>query len=382
VTSSSELRRLRDRASSLAVQVLPHRVGSVAPESGLAREIEGFVSSVAASGANVSPADTDGDASARDVLATLLDEWSSRLVNLTGRSFAAPGLAPYEEHDLEKMSGADVKRSLASGESDHPPPPLVGTQIEAGAGLQKVDLRRASVVECRFTEADFTEARFGPMTVLTRVRFVECDLRRVAAVGVDWNDEISPDAGGLRVISPVFEDCDFASADFRYATFAWGVFHGMRYDGALRPKRRAGQMLLDFAMFAVCDLRDVTLHASLERATFVDCELDGARLVDISAGGATFNRCSLVGADLSGANLAGAIFADCDLREVVMDPVKRGFAPVKTDLSGADLRRVRNLDPLVLLGAKLDGTRVPPAVERELAKVSPEAARGLARAGR
>lgn len=336
--------------------------GSLSVDDEVTGAIMAFVRAVAAAGAEVSADESDGDARTRSALAELIDEWSERLMFLTGRRVVAPDLYPYVEEELELISASDIRRRMATATKDNvqPPKPLVGVRVEQGANLRKLNFRKATIIESRFDGVDLSDSNFGPMTVLARVRFASCNLANVAGVGVRWSDQKSSDQpGGLRVVSPIFSDCEFAGADFKYATFSWGLFENMKYGGSTEPRPREGEMKLDFSIFAVCDLRNVTLHASLRRATFVDCEMDGVRFVANTARNATFNRCSLVGADFSGCDLGGVIFADCDLLDAKFGPYVTEWESIPTSLKGADLRRARNVPEADLLQAERDGALLP-----------------------
>ena len=236
---------------------------------------------------------------------------------------SAAARAIYDLHGTD-LSGLDLSGLDLSGVSLDSCN-LSGTSF-AGANLSNAVLAHARMENCNLDGADLRGANLGKaqlvgatlrQAVLHAAVLAGADLSRASLAGADLT--------GADLSEIVTEGTDFS---------------GVRARGILAMKLslaawHAPGIVLDKARFLECNLQGADLTgAALERAVFIQCNLAGIRLTRARLRKAVFvKQCSLLGAHLAGADLTEANLRATDLRGANLNRA----VITQADLSRADL---------------------------------------------
>jgi uncharacterized protein YjbI with pentapeptide repeats len=161
-------------------------------------------------------------------------------------------------------------------------------------------------------------------------RFVDCDGRRMTAVGASWSD--------LSV-----EGSDFSEADLSGISLT-GRCQGIRLERTILADARLEGVDLFSAVMDFADLREASLaNASLNEATLRGARLFNAVCRNARAHGADFSSADCTGADFRKADVSRACFASCRARitdfrsAIVRHTVFRGADLGESDFTGAEI---------------------------------------------
>jgi uncharacterized protein YjbI with pentapeptide repeats len=217
--------------------------------------------------------------------------------------------------DEADLSGANLGKAKLAGASLRKTnlrnAVLAGADL-TGAKLAGADLEAADLSETVLIDTDFTDVSapnllamkltlrglHAPGIVLTKARFVECDI-----AGADWT--------GAALDQAMFLQCNLAGIQLSGARMRNSVFV-QRCDLA--------QANLSGADLTEANLRETGLpgadltDAIVERADFSGADLSAAVLARIRGAGSRWVAANLSGANLHGADLAQADLARVDLR--------------------------------------------------------------------
>jgi len=265
-------------------------------------------------GANLTGADLrnanliDADLTRADLRLAKLDGADLRGANLDGAKLT-PG--------WQRWVGS---RSMTGRWKDERPP---DSEIRPGADLSGANLRDADLRGADLFGADLRDAD------LSRANLSEANLSEA-------------DLFGAKLSGAKLFGADLREADLRGADLVYAYLSGAKLPGAnLRE----------------ADLREADMReADLTGADLGEADLDGADLT-----GAILERAKLKGAllreaDLSLATMRGANLTEADLTEAIL---------FGADLTDADLRYAI-LDGANLVGANLDGAKLPPDWEKQV----------------
>lgn len=173
-----------------------------------------------------------------------------------------------------------------------------------GLGLVGADLRGATLSGGQITDAELRDAR------LDRLGLSNIALTKIVAPAVGWCQG--------HVTGSTITDADLRGATLEHVT-------------------------VNDTTFTRVDLRDATLVLAACKASFVDCDLRGARLsfVLTSQDGLplTFRRCNLHGVDLTSMGAAGA-----QSRGALAPQTSRDVRTWKVNLSGSQIAQAKLWD--------------------------------------
>jgi uncharacterized protein YjbI with pentapeptide repeats len=231
--------------------------------------------------------------------------------------------ARYDLHGAD-LSGLDLSGLDLSGVC------LDGADLSAtsfaGANLANAVLAHAQMTGCVLEEADLSGANLG------RAQLTGASLRRA----VLKNSVLA----GADLTGASLENADLAGADLGESILTDADFTGVRAPKLLAMKLtlrglHAPGIVLTKATFIECDLEGADLSAaSLDQASFIQCNLAGVQLARARMRKSVFVRqCNLAKANLSRADLAEA-----NLRETSLPGANLADALAeRADFSGADL---------------------------------------------
>ena len=231
----------------------------------------------------------------------------------------------------------------------------------SGASLCRAKFKQTVLQKAVFQEADFSEVKMELTTLgecdcrgarfdgaelnlcnfskamLEETSFVEaglslCALKEIKAAGADFR--------GLRAFKCLVSKAELGGADFSGAALSECLFQESEAVGLCLAGADLRKFYLDMesnfcrADFSGADLREASFRLSrlngaifyqarLDNALILQCDLSGAYLSGVQAGGLRLIKCELSGADLSGANLMHGELRKCRL--------------CGTDLAGANL---------------------------------------------
>ncbi|MFN3201109.1 MAG: pentapeptide repeat-containing protein [Bradymonadia bacterium] len=276
------------------------------------------------------------------------------------------------------LDEADLSRACLEGAD------LSGAQLKyarfKAANLRGADLTGAQLALADFNGADLTGARFGFEDGLAPLNSLEC-ARLIDAQGLPpWIHLGLDEQGRLRrgllaeriQRTHMRELPGLSVTDFE--------LRGARLPGTQMPDAHLAGARLMGAHLQGVNLNGANLTwAHLQGAELSQADLCGARLNNANLQGATCRRTQLMGASLSFAKLQGADFTDADLEGAQVHAWLNGaslmYANLKgvnfshsdlqgarlhrADLTGADLSKVKHLEPGALQGAHLGGALLP-----------------------
>lgn len=249
-------------------------------------------------------------------------ERSAAIRNLV-TSDTAQARALYDLHGADlsglDLSGIDLSGVCLDGAR------LAGTSF-AGAKLVNAVLAHANMAGCVLDNADLTGASLGKAH-LAGASLRQATLKNAVLAGAD-------------LTSATLAGADLEAADLTDVIVTGADFSNVRASAILAMKLslrelRAPGILLDKAKFIECDLEGADLTgASLVRAVFLQSNLARVRFAGAKLVKAVFvQQCSLASANLSGADLTEANLRETELRGVNLD----GAILTRADLSGADM---------------------------------------------
>ncbi len=324
-------------------------------------------------------------AALRSALRERVRTWLADGVSLAGRDLAGADLSGLDlsKRDLSgtlleraDLRGADLSSAILRGAV------LTEAILDdarfTAAVLDAANLGGASASRTDFTDATLngaaTDALSAPAARFDRATLTDGSWTKLTLAGA------SLAGAALRQVALV--DADLSGVDASGATFALGVAHNCRLDGAVFERARFERFALSECdgrgvSFAGADIRGLRVAGRnalpavvLDRASGSGSGWSGAELPDASAlgtdlagadlsrtvlaggdfrgaslrrtlfGGADLARCRFAGADLMDANLRKASFDDTDLRGANLV----GATLLEVDLTKTDLSRAR-FDP-------------------------------------
>jgi uncharacterized protein YjbI with pentapeptide repeats len=240
---------------------------------------------------------------------------------VTGDTARARALYDLHGADLSglDLSGLDLSGVCLDGAN------LAGTSF-AGAKLAGAVLAHARMEACVLDGADLSGASLGKAH-LSGASLRQAVLKNSVLAGADLTGAslAGADLEGMDLTGAIVAGADFSAARAPSMLAMKLSLRGLRAPG----------MVLDKAKFIECDLEDADLTgASLVQAVFIETNLAGIRLAGARMRKAVFvKQCSLMNADLSGADLSEANLRETGLCRANL----AGAILVKADLSGADM---------------------------------------------
>jgi uncharacterized protein YjbI with pentapeptide repeats len=253
-----------------------------------------------------------GDASAIDARAAelqpLLDRYVREVPAMHARSRAEP--APPPKIEFTKDAVAAHAAWLARGKSG------AGRLVLEGTSLGGMTLGDLKVQGARFVDVSFDKCR------LDFARFDDAELVGCRAVATNF--------ARANLDRATFERCRFERAtmvlsDMRDARVTGGDWREVDADRGAWQRSKFSHVDFQNARFGDC---------ALDAARFEDCDLRGAdlaRRTQLPAAATTHNasfvRCDLRGAKLDGRRLDGTRFLDCKLDDAVSEIIARRGKP-------------------------------------------------------
>jgi uncharacterized protein YjbI with pentapeptide repeats len=235
----------------------------------------------------------------------------------------AAARALYDLHGADlsglDLSGVDLSGVCLDGAN------LTGTSF-ANAKLVNAVLAHAHMENCVFDSADLSGASLGKAH-LAKASLRRAVLKKSVLAGADLTDATlaGADLEGANLADAIVANADFSRV---HAPAILAIKLSLRRLWAPRIK-------LDKAKFIECDLQGAQLTgASLEQAVFLESNLTGADFAGANMRKAVFvKQCCLAEANLAGADLTQANLRETDLHGATLDEA----ILVKADLSGANL---------------------------------------------
>jgi uncharacterized protein YjbI with pentapeptide repeats len=249
-------------------------------------------------------------------------ERSAEIRHLVAGDTAA-ARAQYDLHGADlsglDLSGIDLSGVCLDGAN------LAGTSF-AGAKLVNAVLAHAAMAGCILDGADLSGASLGKAN-LNGASLRRAGLKKSVLAGADLTDATlaGADLEGADLTDTIVTNADFSGVHAPAILAMKLSLRGLRAPG----------IMLDKAKFLECDLEDADLTgASLYKAVFLGSKLDGVCFAGARMVNAVFvKQCSLDGANLAGADLTEINLRETSLRRANLE----GAILVNADCSDADM---------------------------------------------
>ncbi len=202
--------------------------------------------------------------------------------------------------------------------------------------LTKAELPRDDLVDdALLSELVFVDVNFGGRSA--RLVDIEgCRLTGCSFAGSRLDK--------LTVSDSILERCDLANAELSRGAMTRVELTACRLTGLAAPGAAWRHVLVSDCLADLSSFR----FASLARAEWVDCRLQGADFVGADLTGAVFRRCDLTRAELSQAKATRATFIDCTWDGI------RGIS----SLAGATIVHGSPIDALTFTAAMAQALRI------------------------